>query len=73
MSTLHPTAPLRHRKPVLRKGWRPGAWTCWLAIAWLALLAVPLTALFVRDDGAMSAGASEPAPKPWMPIYPSIM
>jgi hypothetical protein len=64
----------RRLDPVRRSGWRPGPWACALVIAWLTLLAVPLSALyFASYDPAAAESASAQPLKAWMPIYQPII
>ena len=55
------------------QGWKPGAWTVALVLAWLLLLSVPTVWLFNIDGAGPSAPTPEAPLKPWMPIPPPII
>lgn len=71
MNTVNPTEVPGHRKPAMRRGWKPGAWAISLCLAWLVLMAVPMLGLHNLDQ--LAPGDPDAQPKPWMPIYAPIV
>ena len=70
MINVNSTGVFDRQQPATRKGRKLGAWAIALALAWLALLAVPIAGLSNLDAFAPTATDT---PKPWMPIYPPII
>ncbi|MBS0340601.1 MAG: hypothetical protein JSS56_08730 [Proteobacteria bacterium] len=71
MSDLNAPGVFGGHKAMMRKAWKPGAWTIVLFLAWLVLLAVPIAGLYRLDESAPMA--PEIHLPPWMPIYTPII